>query len=68
VVTALQERYGPRWWADPQAGGVVRNLWRAGVRPEIEDVVRDLGGTPWDTDTLAHYYEQRLAYGASATV
>src|SRR5919205_1017406 len=67
VVTALRERYGPRWWADPQAGDVVRNLWRAGVRPEIEDVVRELGGTPWNTDTLVRYYEQRLAYGASAT-
>src|SRR5919109_1530239 len=66
VVSALRERYGPRWWADPQAGDVVRNLWRAGVRPEIEDVVRELGGTPWDTDALVHYYEQRLAYGARA--
>src|SRR5256714_6225429 len=67
VVTALRERYGPRWRADPQAGDAVRNPWPAAARPEIEDVVRELGGTPWDTDTLVHYYEQRLAHGARAT-
>lgn len=65
VVTALQERYGPRWWADPGAGATVRDLWRAGVRPEIEDVVRAMGGTPWDTEALRRYYEQRLSSGTA---
>src|SRR5437763_5706817 len=64
----LRGRYGPRRWADPPAGAVVRDLLGAGLRPEIEDVVRELGRTPWDTDTLVHYYEQRMAYGASATL
>ena len=58
--TALRERFGPRWWADPAAGALVRNLWRAGVRPEIEDVVRELGGTVWDAGALLRYYEDRI--------
>ncbi len=60
VVTSLRERYGPRWWADPAAGAEVRGLWRQGVRPEIEDIVRQMGGTPWDTAALSRYYEERL--------
>lgn len=61
VVTALRDQYGPRWWADPHAGAAVRELWRAGVRPDIEDVVRQMGGTPWDTTALLRYYERRLS-------
>lgn len=60
MVTALRERYGSRWWADPQAGETLRELWRAGARPEIEDVVRQMGATPWDPTALARYYEHRL--------
>lgn len=60
VRAALRERFGPRWWADPMAGALVRDLWRAGVRPEIEDVVRELGGTVWDANALLRYYEDRL--------
>lgn len=66
VLAALQERYGARWWADTEAGAALRDLWRAGVRPEIEDVVREMGGTPWDTGALRRYYEERLAYGKAA--
>lgn len=60
VVTALRARYGERWWADPHAGATVRDLWRAGVRPDIEDVVRQMGSTPWDVAALLRYYKQRI--------
>ena len=61
VVTALRARYGAQWWADKRAGADVRALWRRGVRPEIEDIVREFGATPWDAAALAGYYEGRLA-------
>jgi len=59
-VTTLRERYGTRWWSDKRAGADVRALWRRGVRPEIEDIVRELGGAPWDATALRGYYERRL--------
>lgn len=62
VRTALRERFGPRWWADPVAGAQVRDLWRAGVRPEIEDVVRDMGAAVWDAGALLRYYAERIAF------
>ncbi len=61
VVMALRARYGAHWWAGKRAGADVRALWRRGVRPEIEDIVRELGATPWDAAALAGYYESRLA-------
>jgi len=61
VVTALRSRYGVQWWADKRAGADVRALWRRGVRPEIEDIVRELRATPWDAAALAGYYAARLA-------
>jgi len=61
VAQALRARYGAHWWADKRAGADVRALWRRGVRPEIEDIVRELGAIPWDAAALAGYYEGRLA-------
>ena len=61
VVTALRARYGVQWWGGKRAGMAVRALWRRGVRPEIEDIVRELGATPWDAAALAGYYDGRLA-------
>ncbi len=66
VLAALRDRYGPRWWADPTAGRFVRDLWHAGVKPELEDVVRDLGATPWDVRALQQYYDERIAHGVAS--
>ncbi len=60
VLAALQERFGSRWWADAEAGAYVRGLWQQGVRPDIEDVVQQVGAKPWDVEALLGYYEQRI--------
>jgi hypothetical protein len=65
VRAGLRRQFGPRWWADPAAGALVRGLWAAGVRPEIEDVVRSLGGVPGDISALLDYVRERLDGGRS---
>ena len=64
VAAVLRDRYGSRWWSDPAAGALLRGLWGQGMRPEIEDVVGELGGTPWDTTQLLRYYEERIEHRA----
>lgn len=48
----LQQRYGPRWWADKKAGRFLVDLWRSACTQEAEPVLAELGCQPLDTSAL----------------
>jgi hypothetical protein len=62
--SAFQERlagmFGPRWWANAEAGRWLRQQWRKGSIPEAEETVADVGGKPWSGDALIGVVQGRL--------
>jgi hypothetical protein len=46
LVEVLEERHGPRWWGDPDAGGLIE---RVGAAPSVKDTLAVLGydGLDW---------------------
>ncbi len=59
----LRERFGERWWAEPEAGAWLREQWRRGSEPEAEEAVEEVGGRPWSGDALLERLERRLPGG-----
>jgi hypothetical protein len=43
LATTLRDRFGPTWWRSPDAGKLLRSLWRDGLGPSAENVVASLG-------------------------
>lgn len=60
VERSLKERFGERWWAEPEAGAWLRQQWAHGCAPEAEETVAELGGKPWSGDALLATFEERL--------
>ena len=52
----LESTYGEGWFAHPEAGAFLRELWAAGESRENEDVARLLGYEPFDTTYLAEQF------------
>ncbi len=51
---ALRERFGPRWWAQAQAGTWLRDLFGLGQRPDPDELAHAIdGGGPLDFTALA---------------
>jgi len=44
----LHERFGPSWFASPEAGEVLRGLWRDGQRLDAEELLGELTGERLD--------------------
>jgi hypothetical protein len=44
----LHDRFGPEWFANPEAGEVLRSIWREGQRLTADELLADLGGGPLD--------------------
>lgn len=42
--THLRERFGPAWFAEPEAGALVQGLWADGQRRRPEELLADLTG------------------------
>ena len=49
----LRERFGPDWFASPQAGGELRALWREGQRLTPEELLDGLTGERLEFGVLA---------------
>ncbi|MDQ3855790.1 MAG: hypothetical protein M3281_05270, partial [Chloroflexota bacterium] len=49
----LESEYGGSWFASPEAGKLLRNLWATGETKENEDIARLFGYEPFDTSYLA---------------
>src|SRR5918998_1391647 len=52
----LEDTYGEDWFARSEAGKLLRGLWATGESKENEDVVRTLGGKPFDTSYLVEQF------------
>lgn len=52
VRAAFAARFGPRWWASPEAGSRLRELWATGGSLTVEELVQEAAGEPWGTDAL----------------
>jgi hypothetical protein len=56
----LRDRFGDRWWASREAGEWLRAEWRRGCEPEAEEIVAEMGGSPWSGAALLRRLELRL--------
>ena len=50
--THLRETFGERWFAEPHAAGLLRELWLEGGDLEAETLARELGAPGLDPDLL----------------
>ena len=48
----LQEEHGSRWFAEPAAGGLLRELWLEGGQLDPEELARELGASGLDPGAL----------------
>jgi hypothetical protein len=44
----LAERFGPHWFAVPEAGDLLRALWREGQRLDADDLLAEVTGERLD--------------------
>jgi hypothetical protein len=42
----LVERFGERWFAEPEAGALLREIWSKGQRAQAEELLGELGAQP----------------------
>ncbi|CAN5782339.1 MAG: hypothetical protein H0T55_03060 [Rubrobacteraceae bacterium] len=52
----LEDTYGEDWFASPEAGRFLRDLWATGEKVENEDVARMIGCNPFDTRYLVEQF------------
>ena len=50
---AFAERFGPRWFAEPEAGAMLRSLWREGQARDADQVLGELSGERLGLDAVA---------------
>jgi hypothetical protein len=48
----LRERFGPAWFEEPEAGELLRGLWRRGQRAGATELLDELTGAPLDFSAL----------------
>lgn len=57
----LREDMGPRWFAEPRAGGLLSELWAEGMGLDPEELARDLGAPGLDLRLLTAEAEEAVA-------
>jgi hypothetical protein len=53
VRSHLRERFGPAWFDSPEAGELLRDLWREGQRLRADELLAELTGQELDFRVLA---------------
>jgi hypothetical protein len=48
----LSERFGPAWFEEPEAGELLRGVWRRGQSEGADELLRELTGAPLDFSAL----------------
>ena len=46
MAATLRERFGDRWWAEREAGSLLREIWSRGQRAHGEELLAELGREP----------------------
>ena len=59
----LRERFGNDWFAKPQAGSLLRELWSLGQKPTADEILRDLTGAEIEMEAVAERVREGLAHG-----
>ena len=49
----LSDRFGERWFAEPEAGALLRSLWRQGQARTADELLAELSGDRLDLGVLA---------------
>ena len=49
----LRERFGPRWYAEPEAGALLRSFWSRGQASDADELLAELTGERLDLGVLA---------------
>ena len=49
----LRERFGPRWYAEREAGGLLRSFWSRGQSSDADELLAELTGEQLDLGVLA---------------
>lgn len=57
----LEKKFGVRWFLEPKAGQFLRELYKDGVKYELEEVVKRLSYKPLDVSYLLESYKGVLA-------
>jgi hypothetical protein len=56
----LQDRFGQEWFADPEAGAWIKNLWSLGQKFTAEQLLLKNDGGILGTDQIRHHIERTL--------
>ncbi len=59
----LRERFGNDWFAKPQAGLLLRDLWSLGQKPTADEILRDLTGAEIELAAVAERVREGLSHG-----
>jgi len=46
MAAVMRERFGERWWREPEAGALLREIWSRGQRAHGEELLAELGEEP----------------------
>jgi hypothetical protein len=49
----FRERFGPRWFAEPEAGALLRSLWASGQARDADELLAELTGERLDLGVLS---------------
>ncbi len=60
VREALRERYGHDWFARPQAGSLLRELWAMGQGPTADELLADLTGGTIELEAVVERAREKL--------
>ena len=61
VREALRQRYGYDWFARPQAGSLLRELWALGQKPTADELLADLTGSEIELAAVVERAREKLA-------
>ena len=56
----LREEFGSRWFAQREAGSLLRELWSLGQKPTAEELLRDVTGQELELAAVADRSRERL--------
>jgi hypothetical protein len=56
----LRERYGTAWFAQREAGSLLRELWSEGQKPSADELLDEVTGRPIELDAVAERVKEAL--------